>query len=123
MTMTTISIEDEVKLGLKLALIIKLFRVLGDVSRLKILDALLEDENNVGELVKVIGLNQGLVSNHLACLKQCGFVNARRGSKFVYHANTDEQVRQLLQIFQDMITRNAEPVWNCMRVNIFSEED
>ena len=121
--MATISAEDKAKLGLKLALTTKFFRALGDPSRLKILDALLEGEKNVGELVELIGSNQGRVSNHLACLKQCGFVNTRRDGKFVYYTITDEQVRQLLQISQDMIARKAEQIWACTRVSTFSEED
>lgn len=109
-------------LGLKLALTSKLFRALGDPSRLKILDALLEGDRNVGELVELVGSGQGRVSNHLACLKQCGFVNTRRDGKFVYYSIADDEVRRLLEISQSMIARNAERVWACTRVSPSPEE-
>ena len=121
--MTTILTEDEAKSGLKLELTTKFFRALGDPSRLKILDSLLDGEKNVEELVELVGSSQGRVSNHLACLKQCGFVNTRRDSKFIYYSITDGEVRHLLQISQDMIGRNAERIWDCTRVSASSKED
>ena len=49
----------------------KLFRGLGDPSRLAILDALVSDERNVQEIVGHTGLGQPNVSNHLRCLLDC----------------------------------------------------
>lgn len=121
--MTTILTEDEAKSALKLALTTKFFRALGDPSRLKILDSLLDGEKNVGELVELVESSQGRVSNHLACLKQCGFVNTRRDGKFIYYSIADGEVRQLLQIAQAMIGRNAEQIWACTRVSESSKED
>lgn len=121
--MTTILTEDEAKSALKLALTTKFFRALGDPSRLKILDSLLDGEKNVGELVELVESSQGRVSNHLACLKQCGFVNTRRDGKFIYYSIADGEVRQLLQISQAMIGRNAEQIWACTRVSESSKED
>lgn len=122
-TMATILTEDDSKLEQKLALTTKFFRSLGDASRLKILDSLLDGERNVGELVELVGSSQGRVSNHLACLKQCGFVNTRRDGKFVYYSIADEEVRHLLEISQSMIARNAEQIWACTRVSASSEEN
>lgn len=121
--MATVLSEDKDKLELKLALTTKYFRALGDPSRLKILDSLLGGKKNVGELVELVGSSQGRVSNHLACLKQCGFVNTRRDGKFVYYSIADEEVRRLLEISQSMITSNAEKIWACTRVSASSDED
>ncbi|MBI4445689.1 MAG: winged helix-turn-helix transcriptional regulator [Acidobacteria bacterium] len=107
----------------KLALASKFFRALGDLSRLKMLDALLDGEKNVGELVEVVGSSQGRVSNHLACLKQCGFVDARRDGKYIYYRLADGQVRQLLEVSQQMIARNAERIWACTRVDMSQESE
>ncbi|MBI4330681.1 MAG: winged helix-turn-helix transcriptional regulator [Chloroflexi bacterium] len=100
-----------------MAVIAKFFRALGDPARLKILDALMEAEKNVSELVDAVGLSQGRVSCHLACLTQCGFVKTRREGKFVYYSIADETVRQLMAISQIMIARNAERIWDCTRVD------
>ncbi len=121
--MAAILSGDKTKSGLKLALTTKYFRALGDPSRLKILDSLLSGEKNVGELVELVGSSQGRVSNHLACLKQCGFVNTRRDGKFVYYSIADEEVRRLLESSQLMIARNAEQIWACTRVDTLSKED
>jgi DNA-binding transcriptional ArsR family regulator len=63
----------------------RFFRVLGDPTRLHILELLEEGELAVGELVAAVGQPQPRVSTHLACLRHCGFVRAeRRGKEIVY---------------------------------------
>jgi len=105
------------KASLNLTLSSKFFRALGDPARLKILDSLMEHEKNVSELVVLVGLSQGRVSSHLACLKQCGFVNTRRHGKLIYYSIADESVRHLIEISQAMIAKNAERIWACTRVD------
>jgi len=106
----------------RLELTTKFFRALGDPTRLKLLDYLLEAERSVGELVELVGSGQGRVSNHLACLKQCGLVVARREGKFIYYRVADDRVRRLLETSQAMIADNAEAIWACTRVSATSEE-
>src|SRR5260370_25192971 len=63
----------------------RFFRVLGDPTRLKILELLGERERTVGELVSAVAQPQPRVSTHLACLRHCGFVTTeRRGKEGVY---------------------------------------
>lgn len=114
--MATILKKDMASPELKLSITTKFFRALGDPSRLKILDSLIDGEKNVSELVGLVGLSQGRVSSHLACLKQCGFVDTRRNGKLVYYSIADESVRQLLEISHLMIARNAERIWACTQV-------
>lgn len=116
--MTTIAGRDTTEsTSRRLATTTKFFRALGDQSRLTILSSLIDGEKNVGELVELVGLSQGRVSNHLACLKQCGFVNARRDCRFVYYSIADEEVRRLMDISEAMIARNAEQIWACTRTS------
>src|SRR5260370_42561164 len=56
----------------------RFFRVLGDPTRLKILELLGEGERTVGECVSAVGQPQPRVSTHLACLRHCGFVSTER---------------------------------------------
>ena len=68
----------------------RFFRVLGDPTRLKILELLGEGERTVGELVSAVGQPQPRVSTHLACLRHCGFVRTeRRGKEVVYRLALD----------------------------------
>lgn len=63
----------------------RFFRVLGDPTRLQILELLGDGELTVGEIVAAVGQAQPRVSTHLACLRHCGFVNTeRRGKEVVY---------------------------------------
>jgi DNA-binding transcriptional ArsR family regulator len=63
----------------------RFFRVLGDPTRLHVLELLEERERTVGELVSAVGQPQPRVSTHLACLRHCGFVDTeRRGKEVVY---------------------------------------
>lgn len=63
----------------------RFFRVLGDPTRLHILELLEESDRTVGELVAATGQPQPRVSTHLACLRHCGFVSTkRRGKEMVY---------------------------------------
>jgi ArsR family transcriptional regulator, cadmium/lead-responsive transcriptional repressor len=121
--MTIIPIKDENMQRFQMALTTKFFRALGDPSRLKILDTLLDGEKNVGELVQLVGSSQGRVSNHLACLKQCGFVDTRRDGKFIYYRIADGEIRRLLEVSQLMIAKNAERIWACTRVDMIQEPE
>src|SRR6266704_6166856 len=63
----------------------RFFRVLGDPTRLRIVQALTERERTVGELVSLVGQAQPRISTHLACLRHCGFVTTeRQGKEIVY---------------------------------------
>src|SRR5947208_2636361 len=83
-------------------LVAKYFRGLGDPIRLRILDVLhTEGELTVGQLVERLGIAQPKVSNHLACLRWCGFVEARREHRTVFgvRGEPDEQwLREALSV-------------------------
>src|SRR5438067_2004378 len=67
-------------------LVAKYFRGLGDATRVRILELLRDEgELSVGELVERLALPQPKVSNHLACLRWCGFIEARREHRTVYN--------------------------------------
>jgi len=63
----------------------RFFRVLGDPTRLRILDQLESGERSVGQIVAAVGLPQARVSSHLACLRHCGLAVAERRGKEVYY--------------------------------------
>jgi len=95
-------------------LVAKYFRGLGDPTRLRILELLQdEDELTVGELVARLGLPQAKVSSHLACLRWCGFVEARREGRIVYSRITDERVKQMLELAHGLLADNAEHIAAC----------
>ena len=98
-------------------LVAKYFRGLGDPIRLRILELLRgQGELSVGELVRRLGLPQPQVSNHLACLRWCGFIEARREGRTVYNRITDERVEAMLELAASLLADNAEHVAACCRI-------
>jgi len=97
-------------------LIGKYFRVLADPTRVRILEALeAEGELSVGELVERLGISQPGVSNHLACLRWCGFVAARREHRMVFNRIADPRVSEVVALARSLLEDNAEHVAACRR--------
>ena len=66
--------------------------------------------SRVGELVERLGLAQPKVSTHLACLRWCGFIQARREHRTVYNRIADERVVKILDLAHALLDDNAEHV-------------
>jgi DNA-binding transcriptional ArsR family regulator len=102
---------------LRTDLVAKYFRGLGDPIRLRILELLRDEgELTVGELVRRLELPQPKVSNHLACLRWCGFVEARREGRTVHNRIADPRVAAMLELAQSLLADNAEHVAACCRI-------
>lgn len=98
-------------------LVAKYFRGLGDPTRIQILELLeRHGELSVGRIVRELGLEQPKISNHLACLRWCGFVDARRSGRAVIYGIADERVRSLLSLGRALLADNAEHVAACCRI-------
>lgn len=81
-----------------LGLVAARFRALGDPARLRLVDALMQREASVQELVAASGLAQPNVSKHLALLRQEGVVARRsEGNRAIYRL-IDPSVRRLCEI-------------------------
>ena len=74
------------------------FRTLGEPMRLRILDALRQGEQSVGELVELTGGGQANVSKHLQILLAGGLVTRRKAGTTAYYRLTDTTVFQLCDI-------------------------
>jgi DNA-binding transcriptional ArsR family regulator len=98
-------------------LLAKYFRVLGDRTRLRVLELVAEEEHSVGELATALGEPQPKVSNHLACLRWCGFVDTRREHRTVYYRLADERVSEVIELGRALLHENEEHVAACGRVD------
>src|SRR5919108_1011660 len=99
-------------------LVAKYFRALGDPTRVRILELLREHgELSVSELVERLELSQPNVSNHLACLRWCGFLVTRREHPAVLYRIADDRVAELLALGRALLADNAEHVAACRRVD------
>ena len=99
-------------------LVAKYFRGLGDATRVRILELLRDHrELSVGDLVQRLGQSQPKVSNHLACLRWCGFVETRREHPSIYYRIADDRVAELLALGHALLQDNAEHVAACRRID------
>src|SRR5829696_4144756 len=76
-------------------------------------DLMADHEQSVGQLVDALGRSQPTVSNHLACLRWCGFVVTRREHRNVYYAIADQRVVELLRLAGGLLGDNAGHVACC----------
>lgn len=108
MTSTTSSIDLQAKL----------FRGFADPSRLSILEALLNQERTVSDLVEITGFTQPNVSNHLSCLRDCGLVTVRQQGRFSYYSLSDDRVAKLLLLADELLADVAKGIYECTRYNV-----
>src|SRR5438552_769058 len=98
-------------------LVAKYFRGLGGPTRLRILELLRDEgELSVGELVHRLGVPQRKVSNHLVCLRWCGFIEARREHRVVFNRIADKRVLKMLELAHALLEDNEEHVAACCRI-------
>ena len=94
-------------------LVSKYFRTLADPTRLRILELVAERERSVGELVTLTAESQPKISNHLGCLRWCGFVVGRREHRRTYYSIADPRVTELIEIARSLLAENADHVSCC----------
>lgn len=74
------------------------FAALGDLSRVRLLRFVLDEEHCVTECTDELGLAQSAVSKHLRRLVQAGLVTRRPAGRRAYHQVSDPAaVRALLE--------------------------
>jgi DNA-binding transcriptional ArsR family regulator len=73
------------------------FKVLGEVTRVRILDALGHGEVPVCDLAQVLGLTQSSVSHQLRLLRSWRLVKSRRAGKHIYYVADDHHIVALFE--------------------------
>ena len=68
------------------------FKVLGDPTRVRILDALARSEVPVCDLADTLGLTQSAVSHQLRLLRSMRLVRSRRDGRHIYYAVDDDHI-------------------------------
>ncbi|GIH03427.1 hypothetical protein Rhe02_14940 [Rhizocola hellebori] len=95
----------------------RFFKVLSDPTRLAILHLLLERERSVGELVEQLEVPQSRVSNHLACLRWCQFVEVDRMSRRgIYRVADPDKLRAVLAVAEAASLENCDHLSSCSRI-------
>jgi DNA-binding transcriptional ArsR family regulator len=75
-----------------------LYKVFSDSTRVKILCVLLESELSVGDIGKLLGMNQSAISHQLRQLKQSKMVKFRRDGKTLLYSIADNHIGEILNL-------------------------
>ena len=72
------------------------FRMLGDPTRVRILEALGSGELCVGDVAKKVGSSESAISHQLRLLRTMRLVRVRREGRQAYYAVDDHHILELL---------------------------
>jgi ArsR family transcriptional regulator, lead/cadmium/zinc/bismuth-responsive transcriptional repressor len=89
------------------------FKVLGDATRVRILDAVARAELCVHDLAALVGLNQSAVSHQLRLLRSMRLVRTRRDGRQIFYALDDDHIVRLfeqgLEHVQERLRERSRP--------------
>jgi DNA-binding transcriptional ArsR family regulator len=73
------------------------FKVLGDTTRVRILDALSRAELCVHELAGCVGISESAVSHQLRLLRSMRLVRSRREGRHIFYTVDDDHIAKLFK--------------------------
>ena len=74
------------------------FKILGDITRAKILFALDQNEMCVCDIANVLGMSKSSISHQLSTLRRSGIVKCRKVGKEVYYMLDDDHVKKSFEL-------------------------
>jgi DNA-binding transcriptional ArsR family regulator len=80
----------------QVGLMVEVFRMLADATRVRVLWALVDRELSVNDLAEHVGKPAPSVSQHLAKLRMARLVRTRREGTTIFYSLENEHVRQLV---------------------------
>jgi ArsR family transcriptional regulator len=83
------------------------FRILGDPTRVRILDALGGGELCVCDIASLVGISESAVSHQLRSLRNVRLVRPRRSGRLVYYVLDDAHILELLRQAQTHVEEGA----------------
>ena len=105
--MTTVKTDPALRRGAAL------FHGLADLNRLAIVRHLSGGELRVVDLTKSLGLAQGTVSGHLACLRECGLIVGRAEGRQMFYSIALPELMDLLGAAEQVLAMTGEAVELC----------
>jgi DNA-binding transcriptional ArsR family regulator len=86
------------------------FKILGDATRVRILDALARAEVPVCDLAQLLGLSQSAVSHQLRLLRGMRLVKSRRAGKHIYYVADDHHIVGLFEQGLEHVQERTTPI-------------
>jgi DNA-binding transcriptional ArsR family regulator len=105
-------------------LLARIFRTLGDPTRLRMLEALADgDEASQTDLMAAFGATQSRASEHLAALTWCGFVDQRRDGRRTRYRISDERAAAFIGLAREFLRENERAVGLCRVLALLLEDE
>ena len=76
----------------------ELFKIFGDSTRIKIINALIDDELCVGDIANRVNATQSAVSHQLRILKSSKLVKYRKEGYTIYYTLDDDHVKKIFEL-------------------------
>jgi ArsR family transcriptional regulator len=102
--MSTVSLRTDPQVVQALA---DTFRILGDPTRVRIVDALSDGELCVCDLAAHVGISESAVSHQLRLMRSMRLVRGRREGRCVYYTLDDQHILSLYQQGLRHVTEDA----------------
>lgn len=80
-----------------IAALAETFKVLSEPTRVRILQALSEEELCVCDIAAVVEMTSSAISHQLRILRTAGLIKSRKAGKLVYYTLDDAHVRNLFE--------------------------
>lgn len=84
------------------------FKILGDATRVRILDALSRSELCVGDLASTLGLSESAVSHQLRVLRGTRLVRPRRAGQMIFYSLDDHHIVRLFEQGLEHVQERAQ---------------
>lgn len=79
------------------------FKILGDITRVKILFALDQNELCVCDIANILNMTKSSISHQLGTLRRSGIVKCKKLGKEVFYMLDDEHVKEVFEVGMEHI--------------------
>lgn len=88
------------------------FKALGDLSRIKILYLLSEQDMCVGDIAQRLNSTESAVSHQLRYLRVNRFVRSVRQGKYIFYTLADDYILSMLAVGESILKKNGKKANN-----------
>ncbi len=74
-----------------------IFKVLGDMTRLKIIWVLFDKETCVSDIASIVGMSVTAISHQLRILRNSRLIKSRRDGKNTFYSLDDDHVKRIIE--------------------------
>jgi ArsR family transcriptional regulator len=92
-----VALKKSLIAGPAVASLAETFRLLGDGTRVRILDAISRTELCVCDIARLLGLSDSAVSHQLRLLRSMRLVRPRRAGRMIFYALDDQHIVRLFE--------------------------